>query len=729
MPMLAHPQGAVRRLLAVFGCLAAALAMGTAVPGEDTGPFHPSAASVREGSTAPAAVFAGAQSCGRAGCHPQAAAEWASSAHRFSGMDNPWYRAVVAEARSAIGSMPTRWCAGCHTPALLLSGSADQPIVDLAAAPASHTGVSCLVCHSMAHVKNPTGQAAFELSLPPAASSVLRTRGARRALFDTLVRLFPQRHRRMFSPPTLREPRAAEACSTCHRAAADTPVNGHGWLAVFDDYSPWQASGYSAQSVAPSPEDGPRSCIDCHMPLVRSNDAGHRLGWARSHRFAAANTALPAWRGDRAQLQAVSEFLRARQVTVDLFALVHGAGPDLDFRAPLDRMPAGLLRGAPARLDVLVVNRGVGHVFPGGKQDLHECWLELRAVDDRDRLLFWSGQGGENSPVDREAHAFRLLWVDEQGEPVEHHRIWSARAQVNPQLIEAHGAQSVSYELTIPPEAGESVTLTARLNYRPRSWEFTRWAFSSLGLAVPPLPVVTMAEGSITLPVVDRLPVPAAPIPVVADAERWNSYGLAATAQGRYPAARQGFLRALELHPAFADAQVNLGRVELLSSDLPSARAALEAALRNDPGHARARFLLGKVEAEEAHYDRAIEHLRAVARRYPRDVEVRHELARSLFYNREFALALQEIQGALAINPEDSGANLLAVQAYSAMGDQAGARDQMTRFNRYRGDPRARDYVRQYFEKHPEGNLEMGWHRHRLPPSREFQDALPGRIQ
>lgn len=686
------------------------------------GPFYPSQASLRPGApTPPARVFTNAESCGRSGCHPQAVAEWEASSHRFSGLDNPWYRATLEEARTATGTVPSRWCAGCHTPALLLSGQADRPVAALAAEPLGQAGVSCTVCHSISHVKEVTGQAAFELS-PPAGDSRLLARG-------WLLRLNPAPHRKQFAPVALR---SSEACSTCHRGAADVAVNNHRWLGIFDDYSPWQGSVFSGRSAPRSTAPvQARGCVDCHMPRVRSRDASSRDGWAHSHRFAAANTALPALHHDAGQLGAVSDFLKSGGVTVDLFGLFQEVGEKVVLRAPLNRVPASVRRGAELRVDVLVRNRGVGHLFPGGKQDLHECWLELRMVDETGRLLFWSGRADEAAAVDREAHAFGVTWVDEKGDAVEDHRIWAARVQVNPQLLEAGGAQIVMYDVVVPADAGERVTLTARLHYRPLSWSFTRWAFAKLGAPAPRLPIVTLAEDAITLPVVRadaRLAESLPATPVTADFERWNAYGLGNLAQGFLRPAREAFLRAVELKPGFAAGQANLGRVSaLIDSGDATAREHLEEALRLDPGFLGAQLVLGQLAKQDGRYEQAIEHLRAVTLRYPRDLEARRELGNVLFLHRDYELALAELREAMEVDPEDAGTHLLASQAYSALHDPEHAKAESNLFLRYRRDPGANLLMRDYFQKHPEGNMEMGRHQHQSLPPEKLVPPGPGR--
>ena len=103
----------------------------------------------------------------------------------------------------------------------------------------------------------------------------------------------------------------------------DVPVNGYRWFRGFNDYDNWQASGVSgegARSFYYPPK--PQKCADCHMPLVASNDPAAKNGKVKSHRFAAANTALPFVNKDPEQLKAVQDFLRDGQVSVDVFGLV-----------------------------------------------------------------------------------------------------------------------------------------------------------------------------------------------------------------------------------------------------------------------------------------------------------------------------------------------------------------------------------------------------------------------
>ena len=56
------------------------------------------------------------------------------------------------------------------------------------------------------------------------------------------------------------------------------------------------------------------------MPKVASSDPAAKDGLIRSHRFIAANTALPTANKHPEQLRLTQEFLQAGKISVDVFA-------------------------------------------------------------------------------------------------------------------------------------------------------------------------------------------------------------------------------------------------------------------------------------------------------------------------------------------------------------------------------------------------------------------------
>ena len=77
----------------------------------------------------PSKFFMQSQACQR--CHPDIYEQWNSSAHHFSSFNNQWYRKSIEYMQDVIGVQPSKWCAGCHDPALLFSGKFDTPVREI----------------------------------------------------------------------------------------------------------------------------------------------------------------------------------------------------------------------------------------------------------------------------------------------------------------------------------------------------------------------------------------------------------------------------------------------------------------------------------------------------------------------------------------------------------------------------------------------------------------------
>jgi len=90
------------------------------------GPFFPSSAQVYGGQMIPSKFFMESDSCKR--CHEDIYKEWYSSAHHFSSFNNQWYRKSIEYMQDTVGTRPSKWCGGCHDPAVLYAGKMDTPI-------------------------------------------------------------------------------------------------------------------------------------------------------------------------------------------------------------------------------------------------------------------------------------------------------------------------------------------------------------------------------------------------------------------------------------------------------------------------------------------------------------------------------------------------------------------------------------------------------------------------
>jgi tetratricopeptide (TPR) repeat protein len=782
----------------VFENPPAAVAMADEAMLGDRGPFFPSSVHTSNRDIVPSRIYMDPQSCGRSGCHPDLVDQWESSAHHFSSMNNQWYRKSIEYMQEVAGVTSSKWCGGCHDPAILQSGLMDTPIKEIVDLPETQAGLTCTACHMISSVRSSMGQGDYEIEVPPLHGLATSDSRALNAVHDLLVRMDPEPHRRTFLKPFFRGTHSAEFCSSCHKVHLDVPVNGYRWIRGFNEYDNWQASGVSGQGARSFyyPAEA-KNCVDCHMPKVPSEDAANKRGLIRSHRFAAANTALPVANRDPEQLKAVVDFLKAGQLTVDIFAMTEaraggedgaepasegpalstsfavgeesgmavGAGgaalgPAEKIFAPLDRIPATVRRGESTRVDVVVRTRGVGHFFPGGTVDAYDCWLELKAVDDRGRVVYWSGMGDEDSPVEPGAHFYRSLLIDARGNPINKRNAWSARATVYVRLIPPGAADTVHFRLDVPPDAGDEIRLHAKLNYRKFSWYNTHFSFAGESLpggevtrdfddrpvtftgdtsrvsgkvkGVPRLPVVVVAEDTQVVKVVDAgTPLPAMERAVLKDGdrERWNDYGIGLFLQGDLRGARAAFAKVTEIEPGYVDGWVNRGRVALGEGDLEEARRVLARALAIDPELPRTHHFLGLLEKELGAYDKALAHFRATARKYPRDRVNLNQIGRVLFLKRDYAGAVAELQKVLAIDPEDLMAHYTLMLAARGAGDMEKAGYHQQLYERFKNDEASQILTGEYRERQPHDNNERQQiHEHRSVPAAEIEAFLaPGR--
>ncbi len=746
----------------------------TTMDGEGDGPkglFFPSSAQTRHGGTIPAKYFMQSDACQR--CHADIYKQWYSSAHHFSSFNNQWYRKSIEYMQEVAGVRASKWCAGCHDPALLFSGMFDTPIKEIVNRPEAQAGLSCLMCHSMVDVKSTMGQGDYVLEYPKLHELAASENPGVRSVHDFMVRLNPEPHRRTFLKPFMRN-QTADFCSACHKVHLDVPVNSYRWVRGFNEYDNWQASGVSGQGARSFYYPAkPQKCMDCHMPLEPSKDEGNVDGFVHSHRFPGANTALPIANEDLAQLELSEKFLKDNNLSVDIFAVspagsetTAGEAPRADFTttfgvgeeaelagpvgpagaarpltAPLGRVDAALRRGDTARVDVVVRTKKVGHFFPGGTVDAFDVWLDLEATDEKGQTLFWSGavQNDGKGPVEPGAHFYRSLQVDAHGNMINKRNAWATRAVVYVRLIPPGAADTVHYRLRVPENAGEHITLHAKLNYRKFLWWNTQFSFAGerdpnqpqpnvtpnyddghwvftgdvSGVAgkvkkIPDLPIITLAEDTKTLRVLPRTA--PEPKPQVALAKedwmRWNDYGIGLFLQGDLKGAEAVFEKVAEIDPTNPDGWVNIGRVRVQEGDIEGARDVLGKALALQPNLARANYFYARALKAEGKYNDAIERLRMVLVQYPRDRVVRNELGRILFLQKRYADAVSELEEVLRVDPEDLQAHYNLMLCYNGLGDERRANEHKERYLRFKADESAQAITGPYRRKHPEDNNE-----------------------
>ena len=476
-------------------------------------PFAPSSARTTTGRIIPSSFFMDSQACGE--CHKDAYEQWKSSMHHMASFNNQFYRKSIEYMQSVTGTRGSKWCAGCHDHAVFFNGRFDKPISEQIDTPEAQAGLGCMSCHAIVHVGSTMGNSDFAVEYPPLHQLASSHNRAIRAAASFLTYLNPRPHRRTFLKPFMRD---AEFCAACHKVHLDVPVNNYRWFRGFDDYDNWQASGISGQGARSFYyPDKSLACADCHMPLVASRDPGNREGKIHSHRFPAANTAVPYVEQDDGQLQATERFLKSGFITVDIFALspvdtargqtsmirrsgtieanstfavgeeAEQSGPPMirevgELAAPVGSAEARLEPGSTVRVDVVVRTRKIGHFFPAGTVDAFDTWLELQAKDDDGRILFWSGKVEDDGkgPVEPGAHFYRSFQLDGAGNPINKRNAWQSRSLLYVRLIPPGAADVVHYLVKTPRDAKGPIHISARLNYRKFSWYYTQFAYAGV---------------------------------------------------------------------------------------------------------------------------------------------------------------------------------------------------------------------------------------------------------
>ncbi|MCH8962172.1 MAG: hypothetical protein IH820_12840, partial [Bacteroidetes bacterium] len=379
----------------------------------------------------------GAETCQR--CHPDIVAQWATSAHRFASFNNPFYEATIEDMRTnatapnvwvekhiaqfpdigsdGVGRAKSKWCSGCHDPALMLAGKMNQPIDRNA--PEAQAGLTCLACHAIDKIHNLTGNGNYNIADEQEdpylfATADNGTLGA--FLHDAALKSKPTVHMRQMLKPFFR---TSEFCATCHKVSLTEPVNNYRWLRGQDEYDNWHDSGVSLNAsrtfYLPPLK---RVCQDCHMPpepAVRG-DVAAKEGKVRSHRFVAVNTALPFLRGDQESIERIETFLQTEKLRVDVFAISTERHPEPIMA--INRAKPTLVAGERVTVDVVVRNQGVGHTFPGGTNDSNEGWLEFTVQNEAGVTLTISGFLDENGHLDPMAHTFKAVIVDRDGNAI-----------------------------------------------------------------------------------------------------------------------------------------------------------------------------------------------------------------------------------------------------------------------------------------------------------------------
>jgi Flp pilus assembly protein TadD len=650
-------------------------------------PYLPSRALAQFDGFLPPEAFPKADYCSR--CHAEVHAQWRQSAHANS-FREPFYLKNVDLLIQQKGIEHTRHCEGCHNPVALFSGALTTGSkVDRSS---NADGITCTVCHSIARIQDTGGTGSYVMGVP---AVMVREDGTpvTGVVSDADILRRPDLHRKAVMRDFYR---TAEFCSVCHQAEIPKALNGYKTLRPFAVYNEWQQSAWAGQSPLPFyRKDTVSTCQDCHMAAAEArHDPAAVDGKVPSHRWAGANTAIPAFYGYSDQLRETEQFLK-KAVSIDIFALTKSTDRRPLSIAPLDRESYSLSASDQVAFDVVILNQGIGHSLVPEQRDFYEAWVEFQVLDAAGKALFHSGFLGADGSLDRDAHSYTSQLLSAEGGLLDHHQVWDLRVRAYDNTIMPGRADVVRYQLRIPAGARGPLTVVAKVNYRRFRKSYTDWV---LGQALE-FPVVTMAEQTAVLNLGANASHLAFDPPQ--EARRWNNYGIAQLDKQQYSRAADAFREVVRLQPTYADGYINIAIAELSQGEYETALRSLQTALAADPTSDRAVTYRGLVYRLQYDFDKAIKTLKPIVGTYPKLRLARQELGYAYFLKKQYALAQEQYEALQQVDPNDVAAFRYLAAIYKVLGLEAKSAEQGAGLAARQDDPASAYLVQRYWIMHP----------------------------
>jgi len=471
----------------------------------DDKPFAPSLATTSTGDALHPRALSGSASCGQAGCHEQIYEEWLPSAHRYASIDVA-FQAVQKVMADNEGPESTRYCAGCHDPVALFSGSKNIYDEDLSS-PGAEEGVSCIACHSLVQT-DLKGNASYTIDPPDFYAYELDESPTGKFLSAFLIRALPRHHATQYAPALLKSP---EYCAACHKQFIDEEINDFGWVQLQNQYDNWRKSHWNREedpsrneycsdcharkSVEVAANTKGRctaittTCRECHMRLRESTDPAAGDPWDlarapddgrhRDHRFIGANQFMPAvlgLPGHETHIAMTEAWLRGEAVVPEIAhkwpavskeylesphkkPTPHDrpSGPVLPIKLRTEKATAK--PGEPVRFSVEILNRKVGHDFPTGPLDVIQCWVETVVSDADGKVLYHSGKLTPDGFVEQGSFIFKAEGVDAQGNLIDRHNLWELVGARFKRSLFPGFTDTARFEFTCPDQVSPQRTI------------------------------------------------------------------------------------------------------------------------------------------------------------------------------------------------------------------------------------------------------------------------------
>lgn len=710
--------------------------------------FLPSLAKTTDGKFIPQQAMMMDQYCIK--CHADVHAGWKDSAHHFSSFNNPTYLASVRETRHVAlvkdGNVKSsRWCAGCHDPVPFFSGAFDDPEFDDVKHPTAQAGITCTSCHAITHINSTKGNGDYTIEEPLHYPFAYSKNRALQWINNQLVKAKPAFHKKMFLKPFHKK---AEFCSVCHKVNLPTELTKYdGFIRGQNHYDSFLLSGVSGHGARSFyyPPKAEQNCNGCHMPLTESNDfaardfdgSGKRT--VHDHLFVGANTGI-AWLMNRERaLKAHTAFLKG-SLRVDIFGLKEGGTIDVlepdKFHAPLRPKVPTLKPGEQYLLETVLRTLKVGHHFTQGTSDSNEVWLDV-TMTAGGKTIGRSGGIDPRGEVDRWSHFVNSFVLDRTGERINRRNAQNIFIPLYTHQMPPGTGQTVHFAFAVPKlKKPQPITITVKLKYRKFDREYMAFVANQttkrdnpLRGHQPgkpygnPLPIVTIAEDSITFPVAGGPMNVTNKTPDIPTWQRWNDYGI-----GLLLKKKSGSNKSAELKQAAHafrqvetlgryDGPLNLVRVlleEAGAGQLEQAVAVIRraAAMKNPPAPEwTLKWLRARVQIQNGALADAEKNLRSILedkteeRRkrgfdFSRDYEIINLLGQTLIdrsnqfrgdarkAQRDELLrdAIAQFDKTLTLDAENKNAHFNLARAFSLLGDEKNAAKHQALFQKYKRD-------------------------------------------
>lgn len=650
------------------------------------------------------AAFPSAEYCGV--CHQEAYSQWRQALHS-NAFRTPFYRTSVNLLINdkTRGIAYSRHCDSCHNPIGVLSGAlTEDSKVDRSEFDSD--GLTCMTCHSVISLDSTNGNGGIKMGVP---SVIVDENGERipgMVPFDMILK-HPERHSKAVMHDFLHKP---EFCAACHKANLPATLNGYKFIRAFTTYDEWQQSKFSQRNPLSFYTADYETCQGCHMKRGASllPDYGAKNGTLASHRWLAGNTAVPFYYGFDEQLSKTIEFLRAgNYLNVDIFALRKADSEAMI--APLGKARYSLAPNDTVEVFVVVQNKNIGHSLIPEVRDLYEAWLEFTVKDANGIEIYHSGFLKPDGMLDPRAHSFTNRPVNDLGEFVENHKVWTIHSVAYDNTIQAGRSVLVRYKFRLPADARGAFTITARVNYRHLRQSYLN---NVLGKDHPAYPIVEIAARTRVLKIGENRPEAENP----ADNPewmRWNNLGIALLDQFQYEESARAFAQVVKLRPSYADGYINIGLADIVWEKFESARKAIRKALALDPKSARALYYDGLLQRRAGNTERELADFKTVVEMFPQSRDARRELGILYYRQQEYDLAVEQFEALQKIDPDDLAAHYNLSILYRRTGRPKEASEQQAMFADKKADPGAPTYSLDYLHAHPEVTIEsIPWHLH-----------------